>query len=212
MNDSATHLLSNLGKNELDVLLRNGQKRLCVKNTLILKEGDFTNSAYFINSGKVKIFLNDEQGREIVLSVLAAGEYFGEMALIDKEERSAAAMCMEDTELTEISQHHFRECLQSHPDITERIMSGLVSRLREANNKISSLAFMGVQERMVNMLLGLAKDQAGLLVIEDKPTHQHIANIVGASREMVTRILKNMASDGRIEIVGKKIIILNKIL
>lgn len=212
MNDLTAHLLSTLKKSELNILFRNGQKRACAKNTLIIEEGDRTNCAYIINSGKVKIFLSDKQGREIVLSVLEAGDYFGEMALIDSKNRSAAAMSLEDTELTTINQNNFRECLQSRPDIAERIMLGLVTRLREADEKISSLALMGVHERVANMLLGLAKDQNGLLVVEEKPTHRHIANVVGASREMVTRILKRMVADGRIRIAGRRIVILNRTL
>jgi len=179
-----------------------------VKNTLIMGEGDLSCCAYIINSGKVKIFLSDEHGKEIVLSELKSGEYFGEMALIDKEERSAAAMTMEDTELTVISQKNFRECLQSYPEIAERIMLGLVTNLREANKKISSLVFMDAYERVANMLLALAKNQKGLLVIDEKPTHQHIANVVGTSREMITRILKNMAADGFIKIAGKQITVM----
>lgn len=212
MNDLTAHLLSTLKKSELGILSRNGQKRLYAKNTLIIDEGDRTNCAYIINSGKVKISLSDKQGREIVLNVLEAGEYFGEMALIDNKNRSAAAMALEDTELTAVSQNNFRECLQSHPEIADRIMLGLVTRLREADKKISSLALMGVHERVANMLLGLAKDQNGVLAIEEKPTHRHIANVVGASREMVTRILKKMVADGRIRIEGKRIIVLNRTL
>ncbi|HEX5365028.1 MAG TPA: cyclic nucleotide-binding domain-containing protein [Gallionella sp.] len=209
MNDTSNSFLHELNDGELDILLRNGQKKFYAKNKLIIDDGDHSSSAYIINSGKVKVFLSDDQGKEIVLCFLEAGEYFGEMALIDKEERSAAVMTMEDTELTEISQASFRECLKAHPELAERIMLGLVTRLREANKKISSLALEDVHERVANMLIDLAVKHNGQLVIDDKPTHQHIANIVGASREMITRILKNMSADGHIEITGKQIIILN---
>lgn len=199
-----------LNNKELNILLRNGQKECHAKNTLIIGEGDRSSCAYIINSGKVKIFLSDEHGKEIILSELKPGEYFGEMSLIDQEERSAAAMTMEDTELTVISQKNFRECLRSYPEIAERIMLGLVTNLREANKKISSLVFTDAYERVANMLLVLAKNQNGLLVIDEKPTHQHMANVVGASREMITRILKNMAADGFIKIAGKQIIVLKR--
>lgn len=203
-------ILGALGKNELDVLFRNGQQEFYEKNVTIITEGGHSNSAYLINSGKVKVFLSDEQGKEIVLSELEAGEYFGEMALIDKDERSAGVMTMEYAELTVISQKSFRECLQSNPDISERIMLGLVTNLREANKKIASLVFIDTYGRVANMLLALAKDQDGLLVVDEKPTHQHIANVVGASREMITRILKNMVADGHINIEGRQILIKRK--
>ncbi len=207
MSDSTNSLLHILRKHDLNVLMHNGQKKLYPKNTLIIDEGDRPNCAYIINSGKVRIFLRGEQGKEIVLSILKEGGYFGEMSLIDKEECSAAVMTMEDTELTVISRKNFWGCLHSHPEISERIMLGLVTRLREANKKISSLALMDAHERVVDMLLGLAKQRDGQLVIEDRPTHQHIANIVGTSREMITRILKDMTAAGHISIDGKQIII-----
>lgn len=200
-------ILSSLRKNELDLLFRNGRQEFYEKGVTIINEGDHSSNAYLINSGKVKVFLSDEQGKEIVLSELKAGEYFGEMALIDKDERSAGVMTMECTELTVISQKSFRECLQSNPDISERIMLGLVTNLREANKKIASLVFMDAYGRVANMLLELAKDKNGSLVIDEKPTHQHIANVVGTSREMITRILKNMVADGHISIEGKRILI-----
>lgn len=207
MNDTSQSILNTLNESELEILLSKGQKKSFPKNKLIIDDGDRSSSAYIINSGKVKVFLSDDQGKEIVLSYLEAGEYFGEMALIDQEERSAAVMTVEDSELTEISQKSFRECLRTHPEVAERIMLGLVSRLRDADKMISSLALQDVHERVANMLAKLAVKKDGKLVIDDKPTHQHIANIVGASREMITRILKNMSTDGHIEIIGKQILI-----
>lgn len=207
MNDTSQSFLNTLNESELEILLEKGQKKSYPKNKLIIDDGDLSSSAYIINSGKVKVFLSDDQGKEIVLSYLEAGEYFGEMALIDQEERSAAVMTVEDSELTEISQKSFRECLRAHPELAERMMLGLVSRLRDADKMISSLALQDVHERVANMLAKLAVKKDGKLVIDDKPTHQHIANIVGASREMITRILKNMSTDGHIEINGKQILI-----
>lgn len=208
MSDATTSLLHILRKSDLNVLKRNGQDKSYAKHSLIIDEGDRPNCAYIVNSGKVKIFLRGEQGKEIVLSIQEGG-YFGEMSLIDKEARSAAVMAMEDTELTIISHRDFWDCMHTHPEIAERIMLGLVTRLREANKKISSLALMDAHERVVNVLLGLAQEQDGQLVIENRPTHQHIANIVGTSREMITRILKDLTAANHIKIDGKRLLILN---
>lgn len=210
MNETSESFLHSLTEAELSVLLRNAKKKVYPKNKQIMSEGDASNSAFIINSGQVKVFLSDDAGKEIVLSFMGPGEYFGEMSLIDREVRSAGVMTTEDTELTEISQKNFRECLQQHPDLTERIMMGLVSRLREANRKISDLALKDVHERVANMLLDLAEEKGGKLVIDNKPTHQQIANVVGASREMITRILKTMSTDGLIEITPSQIVILNQ--
>jgi CRP/FNR family cyclic AMP-dependent transcriptional regulator len=209
MSNSHPSLFDSLGEKQLEILLRSGQRKVYEKNTLIIEEGEKSNCAYIINSGKVKIFLSDENGKRIVLNVLHEKGFFGEMSLIDQEERSAAAMAMEETELTVISQKSFRESIQAHPEIAEWIMRGLVARLRDADKKISSLALQDVQERVASMLYEMARNINGQLVIEEKPTHQHIANTVGSSREMITRILKHMGADGRIRIDGNKIYILD---
>jgi len=207
MHNSSQNLLSALRKNELDILFRDGKHEVYRKNAIIINEGDLSDCAYLIHSGKVKIFLGDEDGKEIVLTELTTGGYFGEMALIDQHKRSATVMATEDTELTVISRQSFKECLHSNPDISERIMLGLVTNLREANNKISSLVFLDAHERVAKMLLTLAEVQDGRLVIDIKPTQQHIANVVGTSREMISRILRQMTEDGQISITGKTIVI-----
>ena len=169
MINSLQYLLSTLGEKELKILVLNGKREFYRKNAIIFHEGDYSDSAYVIHSGKVEVFLSDEHGKEIVLSELTAGEYFGEMALIDKKARSATVMAKEDTELTVISQKCFRDCMRSNPDISERIMLDLITRLREANKKISSLVFVDAYGRVANLLRALAEDQDGLLVIDNKP-------------------------------------------
>jgi len=209
MNNSTQYLISNLGQDELDTLILNGKKVFYKKDMIIINEGEFSDSAYIINSGMVKIFLSDEQGKEIVLSELKEGECFGEMALIDKNECSATAMAMQNTELTVISQKSFNKCLLSNPEISARIMLGLVTKLREANKKISGLVFLDAHERVARMLLALAKEKGEQHIIYEKPTQQHMANVVGVSREMISRIIKNMIDNGHIKI-NKKQIVLNR--
>ena len=207
MNNSPQNLLSSLRKNELDILFRNGKIESFAKNAIIINEGDLSDSAYIIHSGKVKIILSDSHGKELVLSELTAGDYFGEMALIDQSKRSASVMAMVDTELTVISRQSFRECLRTNPGIVDQIMFGLVTNLRKSNQKISSLVFMSAYDRLANMLLALAKDKDGSLVIDKHPTQQHIAGVVGVSREMISRIFKSLVDDGHIKVMGKRIMI-----
>lgn len=210
MNSPALPLFFDLQESELDILLSGGQKRSYSKNTVIISEGDSSHSFYVINSGKVKVFLDDGQGKEIVLSILGPGEYFGEMSLIDDEARSAGVMVLEDAHLTVISMQNFRSCLEKYPKIAMRVMLGLTKRLRNANKKIGSLALLDVYGRVANALLQLAKKRDEKLVIEEKLTHQDIANMVGSSREMVTRILRDLAADGYICIEKGKGIVLNE--
>jgi CRP/FNR family cyclic AMP-dependent transcriptional regulator len=207
MINSPQNIFSNLRKKELDILFRHGKQEFHKKNTTIISEDGLSNCAYIIHSGKVKVFLSDKDGKEFVLAELGSGDYFGEMALIDRSQRSATVRSMEDTKLTVISRQSFRECLRANPDISEQIMLGLVTTLRAANKKISGLVFLDAQERVMNMLLALARDHDGRLVIDKPPSQQHIGNTVGASREMISRILKNMVAEGHISILGKRIIL-----
>ena len=198
-------ILSQLREDEFEKLLLNGKKEFHKKNDIIINEGDKSDCAYFINSGRVDIFLSDDCDKKIVLCELTSGKYFGEMALIDKNERSASAIAMEDTTLTIITRSKFRELIQSNHEIYELIIECITFNLREANKKISGLVFKSAYERVARMLLDLARVDDGLLIINDKPTHQHIADVVGVSREMVTRIMGNMVTEGHIEIKGKSI-------
>jgi CRP/FNR family cyclic AMP-dependent transcriptional regulator len=188
-----------------------GQIKRYPKDTVILSEGDQSYSLYTINRGKVKVFLCDEHGNEIILSILSQGDYFGEMSLLDDGVRSASIMTLEESELTIISRQDFRACMAKHPELVERIMLDLVTRLRTATRKIGNLAFLDVYGRVYNTLLQLASEQNGRLIVATKMSHQDIANIVGASREMVSRIMRNLVKEGYILVEqGKKIVICEK--
>lgn len=192
-----------------DLLASSGKPRSFPKNTVVLNEGDPSNYLCLINSGRLKVYLSDDNGHEIVLDFIGAGEYFGEMALIDDCGRSASVMTMEDSKLTFVTKDAFNECLARHPRIASMLMLGLIRKLRHATKKIGSLALLDVYGRVANTLLQLAKEQDGQMVV-DKLTHQEIANIVGASREMVTRIMHNLIECGYITLGNGKQIILNE--
>lgn len=193
-----------------EILGKAGKKRFYPKNTIILNEGDPSSCLYVIHSGRLKAFLADEQGREIVLNIMEPGEYFGEMALIDSEARSASVMTMEDSQLSLVTKENFYDCLSRNPEIATPLMLGLIKRLRIATRKVGSLALMDVYGRVASTLIQLAKEQDGKLVIGEKMTHQEIANIVGASREMVSRIMHDLVEGGYISVDNKRRIILNE--
>lgn len=202
--------LSAQEENIFEILGNAGKKRFYPKNTIILNEGDPSSCLYMIHSGKLKVYLADEQGREIVLNTMGPGEYFGEMALIDNEARSASVMTLEDSQLSLVTKENFDECLARNPKLATPLMLGLVKRLRISTRKIGSLALLDVYGRVASTLLQLAKEQDGKLVIQGKLTHQEIANTVGASREMVSRIMHDLAQGGYISVDSKKQIILNE--
>jgi CRP/FNR family cyclic AMP-dependent transcriptional regulator len=176
------------------------------KNTVVVSEGDRTDSLYIIVSGKVKIYVSDETGKEIVLNESGPGEYFGEMVL-DEGPRSASVMTLEPTRFLVVPKEDFREFLAKSPDFSLHLIRKLIKRVRALTNDVKSLALLDVYGRVARMLLDLAVERDGTLVIENKPTQQEMANRVGASREMISRILGDLSSGGYIEVGRDRITI-----
>lgn len=193
-----------------ELLGKLGKKRVYPKNSIVLNEGDPSSFLYVIHTGRLKVFLSDEQGREIVINIMGPGEYFGEMSLIDNEARSASVMTVEDSQLALVSRSDFSDCLTENPELAFPLMLGLIKRLRNATKKIGSLALMDVYGRVASTLLQLASEQDNQLVIEKKLTHQELANIVGASREMVSKIMHDLTEGGYVSVDSRKRIILNE--
>ncbi len=179
------------------------------KNSILLNEGDETDSLFIIESGKVKIYLSNEDGKEIILNILSAGDYFGEIALLDNRPRSASVMSLQHSRLWLISKKEFEACLFRYPEITLLLLKDMSSRLRFLTENVKSLALMDVYGRVARTLLSLATEKEGRLVIEQKLTQQDIASMVGASREMVSRILKELVTGGYIS-VNRSIITINE--
>jgi len=179
------------------------------KNSILVNEGDETDSLFIIESGKVKVFLSDEEGKEVILNILSVGDYFGEIALLDDQPRSASVMSLENSRFWLISKKEFESWLVQYPDIALLLLKDMSSRLRFLTDNVKSLALMDVYGRVARTLLSLAKERDGRLEIEQKLTQQDIACMVGASREMVSRILKELVVGGYIS-VNKSIITINE--
>ena len=198
-------LFSDLDTAELELLSTKMVTRKYPRNTVVINEGDQSDSLYVIRSGSVKVFLGNDEGREIILNVQRAGEYFGELALIDSGPRSASVMTQEKTALSIISRADFEEFLRQHPLANAKIMRGLVKRLRALTDNVRSLALMDVYGRVARLLIKLSQPEGEVRVIRDALTQQDIADRVGASREMVSRILKDLREGGYIEIHDRHI-------
>lgn len=179
------------------------------KNTIVIHEGELADSLYVILSGKVKVYLSDDKGKEIDLAVQGPGEYFGEMGL-DDGPRSASVMTLEPCTFSTIGKSVLKDFLAKNPPIAMSIIQGLVKRLRAADAIIGNLALLDVYGRVARTLLKLAREENGKLVITQKLTQQDLANMVGASREMINRILRDLKSGGYIRTEGKKIVITTK--
>jgi len=182
------------------------------RGTAVLRAGDRTDFVYFILSGTLKVLVSDEEGREVILSILNAGEFFGEMGVLDDNPRSATVEATTPCELIVISKTDFKRCLAENFDVSLFIMRNLVKRLRTADKNIESLALMDVYGRVARLLLELAdKDADGELVVKRKISKQDIAKMVGASREMVSRVMKDLHLQGLVEEADGRIVLREKL-
>ena len=149
----------------------------------------------------------DEEGREIILSWLGPGEFFGEMGLIDGSPRSASVVAVEPCELLTIGKIDFKRCMQENFEVAQKLMQILVRRLREADRNIESLALLDVYGRVARLLLDMSEEENGKRLVRRKLSKQDIANMIGASREMVSKVMRDLEVGGYIISSGDTIII-----
>ena len=206
----AVPFFTQLSDRELDVIRAVASEKTYQKNAVVLTEGEMGDSLYMIQSGKVKVFIGDEDGREIILKILGPGAFFGEMSMIDKQPRSASVTTIESSVFQVLTHVMFEKCVEQEPRIANMVMQILAQRVREADRKIGTLALMDVYGRVASTLLELAVHTNGKLVVGEKLSQQELANMVGASREMVNRILKDLTDRGCISIEAKSITIINR--
>lgn len=204
-------LFNGLPEADLKALADLATVRTFPRNAVIISEGDNSDSMYVVLSGKVKVYLSDDEGKEIIINMHKEGDYFGELALLDESPRSASVMTLEDSRFAILSKQAFDECLKSNPQIALQVIKGLSARLRYLTENIKSLALMDVYGRVARTLLEMSEECNGVKVIKQKLTQRDIASMVGASREMVSRILKDLSIGGYITIENKSITINEKL-
>jgi len=180
-------------------------KRTYPRNTILISKGDATDHLFVVLSGKLKVTIADDSGKEIIISLLGAGDYFGEIAVIDGESRTATIATTEASEVLTIARDEFHRVLKSSPELMFDLLIILARKVRIATEKLESLAFDDVYSRLVKLLTQLAKNRDNQWVIEEKLTHQDIADMIGSSREMVSRIMKALVIGGFISIDRKRI-------
>jgi len=195
---------------QLEQIAKVAFHRRVTRQTTIVRAGDSTDSLYVLISGSAKVLNSDEDGREVILTLLGPGEFFGEMGLIDGSPRSADVMATETCELLVITKNDFIRCLSENFDLCLNIMKSLVQRLREADRNIESLALMDVYGRVAKLLIDFSEDENGQHVIKRRLTKQDIAKMIGASREMVSRVMKDLENRGYFKVEGGRIIIREK--
>jgi CRP/FNR family cyclic AMP-dependent transcriptional regulator len=187
-------------------------RRSAPRATVVLGAGDATDSLYIILSGRLKVMMGDADGKEVILSILGPGEFFGEMGLIDDEPRSASVVTIEACELLSLAKRDFKKCLAENFEMSQEVMRGLVRRLREADRKIGSLALLDVYGRVARLLLDMAETVNGEKIVTKRLPKQDIAKMIGASREMVSRVMKDLQTGGFIEMRGSAIVLRDTIL
>ncbi len=180
------------------------------KDAVVINEGDFTASLYVILEGRVKVCLGDECGKEVVLDIKGPGAYFGEMAL-DERARSASIVTLESSRFLVVAQSDFKQLMVAYPQISQHLIRNLIAIVRGLNKNIKSLVMRDVYSRVSRLLLDLAVEHDGKLVISEKLTQQDMASRVGSSRETINRIFRDLSVGGYIKVEGRKIII-NKAL
>ena len=191
-------LFSGLTDSQIERLAAGSVRRSFPKGRTIVAEGEPSQSLYILLSGRAKVQRSDTEGKEVILAVLGPGECFGEMSLIDDAPRSASVITIESCDFMSINKESFKSMLVSSPEICMRIMKGLVKRLREADKKIETLALLDVYGRVARVLLDFSEQVGNDRIVKSKLPRQEIAKMIGASREMVSRVMKGLEVEGYI--------------
>ena len=195
-------LFAMLPEDQLDALTTVLDRKSFARGEAVVTVGDATDSLYIVISGKLKVVIGDKMGREVILTLLGPGEYFGKMVPIEDSTRSASVIVVESCELLMLSKRDFRKCLSDNFEMAMTLLRCAVQRLREADRKIGRLALMDVYGRVAALLLDMSKTIDGRHVITQKIVKTDMAGMIGASREMVTRVMKDLEAGGFIEVRG----------
>jgi CRP/FNR family transcriptional regulator, cyclic AMP receptor protein len=208
----AVPLFSSFPDDQLRMLTSVVGRRSVPRSTTVMASGDPNDSLYIVLSGRLKVLMSDAEGKEVILSIIGPGEFFGEMGLIDDSPRSASVLAIEPCELLSISKRDFKKCMAENFEMSMAVMRGLVRRLREADRKIGSLALLDVYGRVARLLLDMAETVDGEKMVTKRLPKQDIAKMIGASREMVSRVMKDLQMGGYIEMRGSNIVLRDSIV
>lgn len=207
-------LFRGLSDVELGALAELMQVRKFPRDCMVIWAEDKGDTLFVMHTGRVKVSVNAADGREVILSVLGPGEFFGDMSLLDDRPRSANVITLEGSEVLAIRRSDFLQALEQYPSIAVHLMVSLALRLRRADRQIASLALLGITDRICGVLLALAEEQGVEteegLVIRKRPTHQILANMAGTARETVTRVLRRLDEEGYILSRGRELVILRR--
>lgn len=204
-------IFSELSDPDIESLSSVATRRRYPKDTVVFYENDEGDSFFMILSGRVKVTILGDDAREVILSMLGPGDFFGEMALLDDEPRSATAIAVEDAELFALQRSDFASVLERTASISAALIRVLTQRLRKANHQISTLALLDVYGRVARVLIEMAEDEGRRLrdgsIAFRRATHQEIANRIGTTRETVTRMMKDLERQGYVRVSGREFVL-----
>ncbi len=201
-------IFQGLSEDEIDTLTESSIRRSFPKNTVVIHENDPADSLFVIESGRVKVYCSDKSGKEFIMNTQGVGDYFGELALLDDSTRSASVRTVDRCTFCIVYKDDFNRVLDHHPNIARQLIRNLATRVRKLTADVKSLALQDVYGRVANVLMDLSEERGdGSLYIGEKLTQQDIADRVGASREMVARILKDLTIGEYIRFEGRHIVI-----
>lgn len=206
-------LFSGLSDSELRKLESVVEERSFRKNEIIFRAQEPGTALFLIKRGRVKVSMNDKSGREIILGILEAGDFFGEMSLLDSEPRSATVSSLEPCQALIVSRDQFLQFIPRHPELVMKMLTTLSLRLRKTDEKISRLVFADAYEKVASVLMEIIKEQKIPLDIGTEVplslTRKELADLVGLSRETVTRVIADFQRAGLVRIERRRIAIIN---
>lgn len=203
-------LIESLADPVLRALAARGTVRSYRKDVLIIQEGDFGDTLYILLAGRVKVFASGENDREVVIDTYGAGEYVGELAL-DGGPRSASVITLEPTVCAVVTRITLRDHIAQHPEFAFELLARVIRRARRATANVKNLALLDVYGRVRKLFDDLAVERDGVRSIPERLTHQEIAERVGASREMISRLLKDLERGGYLAAEDRVITLLKKL-
>jgi CRP/FNR family cyclic AMP-dependent transcriptional regulator len=210
MMPNASNLFANFDEDALRRLAPNGIVRTFPKGAVLVNEGDDTDSMYLIIAGRVKTFLADEDGKEVVLNTMGVGEYFGELVL-DGGPRSASVMALAACRIFVIPRGDIRQLIDSNPAFARDLIDKLIGRVRSLTDRVRDLTLKDVYGRFVRFVEQHAIERDGQRIVPERLTQQEMAARIGGSREMVSRIIKDLCAGGYISINAKHVTVHKKL-
>lgn len=207
---SSTAPFSGLDEGALHKLAPGGAVRSYARNVVVVSEGDATDSLYVILTGRVKAFVSDPGGKEVIVNTIGAGDYFGELVL-DGGARSASIMTLEPSRFFIIPQRDVEAMLETNPEFARNLMRKLIGKVRSLTARVLDLSLKDVYGRLVKFLEESAVEQDGRRVVAERLTQSDIAARIGGSREMVSRILRDLTAGGYVTVEARQIVLHRKL-